>query len=153
MDVTKEESINNVLDSVNKKRRIDILINNAAVNPAVDLINPLTDSSRLENFSLCEWNRQLAVGLTGAFLTSKIFGSAMAHDGLGGNIINIASDLSVIAPDQRLYQDQSLNDSQQPVKPLTYSVIKTGLIGLTRYLATYWPESYSMQRSISRRYL
>ena len=67
MDVTKEESKTIVLNSVNKKRRIDILINNAAVNPAVDLINPLTDSSRLENFSLCEWNRQLAVGLTGAF--------------------------------------------------------------------------------------
>ena len=55
-----------------------------------------------------------------------------------GYILNIASDLSVISPDQRLYIDPKKKESRQDVKPITYSVIKTGLIGMTRYLSTYW---------------
>ena len=64
----------------------------------------------------------------------------MAEDGRGGVILNIASDLSVFAPQQNLYSDPNLPSDMQPVKPVTYSVIKTGLIGLTKYIATYWHE-------------
>ena len=119
---------------------IEILINNAAINPKYGDLTVESNKSRVENFDLSDWNNQINVGLTGAFIYSKIFGSAMAVR-KKGVIINIASDLSVIGPDQRLYRSSQLPSDNQPVKPVTYSVIKSGLIGLTRYLATYWHES------------
>lgn len=61
----------------------------------------------------------------------------MAHQG-SGVIINISSDLGIIAPDQRLYRKNDVNENEQTIKPVTYSVIKHGLIGLTKYLATYY---------------
>ena len=118
---------------------VDILVNNAAVDPKVDANGGLTEMSRFENFPLEQWNFQLAVGLTGAYLCSQVFGSCMAKKN-GGVILNIASDLSVFAPDQRIYCKELLSPNMQPVKPVTYSVIKTGLIGLTKYLATYWAD-------------
>ena len=121
-------------------RRVDILVNNAAIDPKVTGGGGLAETSRLEIFPLEQWDLQLSVGLTGAFLCSQVFGTAMAADGRGGVILNIASDLSVVSPDQRLYRRDGLPGDQQPVKPVTYSVIKTGLVGLTRYLATYWAD-------------
>lgn len=141
MDVTNEENIKEVSKDLNSKNiSVEILVNNAAVNPTPSSIKDNVTSSRLENFSINQWNAELNVGLTGAFLCSKIFGQQMASSGNGGVILNISSDLSVIAPNQKLYAQQDSLKHLQAVKPVTYSVIKTGLIGLTRYLATYWPD-------------
>ena len=141
MDVTRLDSISGVAEELAASgRRVDILINNAAIDPKVEGFQGITETSRLENFPLGQWDLQVAVGLTGAFLCSQVFGSAMAQDSKGGVILNIASDLSVFSPDQRLYRKDGLTDEMQPVKPVTYSVIKAGLIGLTRYLATYWAD-------------
>ena len=141
LDVTNEQNIQSTLDELSFNNvRIDILINNAAIDPKVSGDSSILESSRLENFELDQWNLQVNVGLTGAFLCTKHFGAAMARDGHGGVILNISSDLSVISPDQRLYRRDDLEDHLQPVKPVTYSVIKSGLIGLTRYVATYWAD-------------
>ena len=85
------------------------------------------------------WIDDIAVGLTGAFVCAQIFGEVMARQG-DGNILNISSDLGIIAPDQRIYRKEELSAEEQPVKPVTYSVIKHGLVGLTKYLATYYAE-------------
>lgn len=138
-DITDESQIVSVRDSLlNKYGKIDILINNATIDPKVKK-QEKNNLSRLENFSIDQWNLELSVGLTGAMLCSKVFGYEMSKNE-GGVILNISSDLGLIAPDQRIYKKEGLLKNEQPVKPVTYSVVKHGLIGLTKYLASYWPE-------------
>jgi len=140
LDITDEKAIeNNVEQLIEKFGKIDGLVNNAANNPKVEDSESI-NFSRLENFPLKTWDDDVAVGLTGAFLCAKHYGYQIAQNLQGGSIINISSDLGLIAPDQRLYVKEGLDDNLQNVKPVTYSIVKTGLIGLTRYLATYWAD-------------
>ena len=137
IDITNEEEVKRLRDELVKIEVFpNILINNAAIDAKV--IGNQMESSRLENFELSSWNFELSVGLTGAFIMSKIFGTQMVERNISGVIINIASDLSVIAPNQSLYEIDGLPKNEQPVKPITYSVIKSGLVGMTKYLSTYW---------------
>jgi NAD(P)-dependent dehydrogenase (short-subunit alcohol dehydrogenase family) len=147
-DITDEGAVEELLrDVVTHYGRIDILINNAANDPKVDASGD-PGWARLDRFARSQWDADLDVGLTGAFLCSKVIGSELARRG-GGVILNIASDLAVIAPDQRLYRVDGAPEERQPVKPVSYSVVKSGLVGLTRYLATYWAESGVRVNAIS----
>jgi len=92
---------------------------------------------RLESFPVEQWAHDIQLGLTTALECSRVFGAQMVSAG-GGSIVNIASDLAILAPDQRIYRSPDVTNDEAPVKPVSYSVVKAGLLGLTRYLATYW---------------
>lgn len=137
-DITDLGQLTKVRDDlVRKYGHIDILINNAANNPKIEKDSSNMGALRFYNFPLKIWNEDIQVGLTGAFLCAQVFGKQMEEQG-SGVILNISSDLGIIAPDQRIYRKDGLPEEKQTVKPVTYSVIKHGLIGLTKYLATYW---------------
>ena len=138
MDVTSQFQIEKIARILKEKYiKVDVLVNNAAINP---IESDLSLNSRLENFSSEQLKKEIDVGLIGTFLCSKIFGQTMAENNYG-SIINMASDLSVISPNQNLYNIEGIKAKNQKVKPVSYSIIKTGVIGLTRYLATYWASS------------
>lgn len=138
VDISKEEEVDNAYKELDRQGiAISILINNAAINPKYTSGINGTVFSRVENLTVDDWNYQVSVGLTGAFICSKYFGSKMAASN-SGIILNISSDLSIISPDQRIYKVSGIDENSQLVKPITYSVIKSGLVGMTKYLATYW---------------
>lgn len=139
-DITQREAVEQISqDLLHRYGHIDGLINNAANNPKVEGNADNMKNIRFENFPLAMWMDDIAVGLTGAMICAQVFGGCMARQGKGV-ILNISSDLGIIAPDQRIYRKEGVLEEEQNVKPVTYSVIKHGLLGLTKYLATYWME-------------
>ena len=101
-------------------------------------MNSIKESFALENFKLENWNNDISIGLTGAFICTKYYGHLISTSSKKGSIVNISSDLGLIAPDQRIYPKKN---NIKPVKPVSYSVSKFGIIGLTKYTSTYWCEN------------
>lgn len=140
LDVTDPHSVLSTRTLLEEKYgAVDVLINNAARNPKVEKGKGGAKLGRIEDTDLASWELDIRVGLTGAMLCSRYFGEAMAKR-KSGVILNIASDLALIAPDQRLYRKEETPESEQPKKPLAYSVVKSGLVGMTKYFATYWAD-------------
>ena len=128
--------------------RIDILINNAAKDPKVRKDGGLSPDTRFETMTEAFWLEGIQTILNGTFLCSQVACNKMLNHG-GGVILNVASDLGVIAPDQRIYRTPGIADSQQNVKPITYSAAKWGVVGMTKYLATYFADRNIRVNSIS----
>ncbi len=140
VDITDRSALERVRDIlIEKYGHIDVLINNAANNPKVEDASKNLGPIRFHNFPVDMWNQDLAVGLTGAMLCAQVFGEVMEKQ-KSGVVLNISSDYGLIAPDQRIYRKDGLADDEQMVKPVSYSVVKHGIIGLTKYLAVYWAD-------------
>ena len=138
-DITNNSQMKQVLtDIIKKYSRIDGLINNACINPSMN--NLEFGEGRFETYTYQAWLEETEVGLYGAICCSQVFGGYFANHG-GGVILNITSDLGIIAPNQDLYRIDGQPEDLQPKKPVTYSTIKWGLIGLTKYISTYWAKS------------
>ena len=132
VDICDQERVRDEWQEIRPSVDIKLgLVNNAAVNPKAE--GSRDGFTRLETFPISQWNREIEVGLTGALIMTQVIGDDMASRS-HGTIVNISSDHGLIAPDQNLFGGP---DSPR-VKPVSYSVVKHGIIGLTRYTATYW---------------
>ncbi|MBQ9438020.1 MAG: SDR family oxidoreductase [Lachnospiraceae bacterium] len=138
VDITDKDALLFFREQVlHRHGHIDVLINNAANNPKVEGGSKNLGATRFQDFPLELWNQDIAVGLTGAMLCAQVFGDAMEKAGKGV-ILNISSDYGLIAPDQRVYRREGVPEEEQIIKPVSYSVVKHAIIGLTKYLAIYW---------------
>jgi len=137
LDVANKKDIIKIVDQlVSQYGTIDVLINNAAIDPKFDAGVAENRSRTFEEYPLEMWQQSLNVNLTGAFLCCQVVGAVMVTQG-SGVIINIGSTYGLVAPNQSIYKQEG--ESQQTrFKPPDYPVTKAGVSQLTRYLAAYW---------------
>jgi NAD(P)-dependent dehydrogenase (short-subunit alcohol dehydrogenase family) len=136
VDITRKASVESLRDRVLKAfGRIDILVNNAAINDMFENPQAAAELSKFENYPLELWQKSLDVNLTGTFLCSQVIGAVMARAGRG-SIINIASTYGIVAPDQSLYRKP--DGTQTFYKSAAYPTTKGAIIAFTRFLAAYW---------------
>lgn len=136
VDITKPESVINLLNfAVSKYGKVDILVNNAAINDKFEDPAAAFEASKFENYPLDLWNQSMNVNVTGTFLCCQIIGKHMA-DNKKGSIINFASTYGIVAPDQSLYLDTE--GKQKFYKTPSYPATKGAIISFTRFLAAYW---------------
>lgn len=134
IDVTDKSSAKDTVgETIRQFGRLDILVNSAVLDPKFDPAHS-GHVNAFEDFPLEAWNQAIEVNLTGTFLCSQAAVLPMLEQGKGV-IINLSSIYGINGPDQRLYQHE---DRPQQYKPIFYSVTKTGILGMTRYLSTYY---------------
>ncbi len=135
-DVTKKESLEALLSAVLKKfDRLDVLVNNAAINDMFENPQAQAEQSKFENYPLPLWQRSLDVNVTGVFLCCQVLGQELAKR-RSGSIINIASTYGIVAPDQSIYRRP--DGEQSFYKSIAYPATKGAVISMTRFLAAYW---------------
>lgn len=138
-DITDPASLERLRDAVlGEHDRIDVLVNNAAINDKFESPQAAARESQMEHYPLELWQRSMSVNVTGTFLACQVLGSVMASRG-AGSIVNVASTYGMVAPDQKLYRKP---DGTQPFyKSPVYPTSKAAVLGFTRYLAAYWGPS------------
>ena len=132
VDITDRASIEKGLKEVTERLGSpSILVNNAAIDAPPNSTE--VDTGPFETYPESSWDRMMEVNLKGMMLCCQVIGGHMAQKG-GGSIINIASIYGILSPDQRIYEYKD----KPFFKPVSYCVSKSGVLNLTRYLATYW---------------
>ena len=139
-DITSEkEVIDSVSEFTNRFGILNCLVNNAAINPKIE--ETTTGNDRKNFYNDANWDNEINVGLRGGILCSKIIGEELIARKEKGSIVNISSHFGIIAPNQNIYKNLSFVNNVSDyewIKPISYSVIKHGVNGMTKYLAALW---------------
>lgn len=136
LDVTDEKSVSTAVSAAEKDfGTIDALVNSAAIDPKFDESQNTATYSQFTHYPKNLWEQSVAVNLTGLFLLTQRVCAVMEKKGKG-SIVNLGSMHGMVGPDQRVYRKEG--EAGQVFKPAVYSVCKAGVMGFTRYLATYY---------------
>jgi 2-deoxy-D-gluconate 3-dehydrogenase len=135
VDVTNKDSVEAMVDSaVNSYGGLDIIVNSAAMDPKFDDQHSGQHNNSFEDYPVDAFRSALDVNLTGMFLCAQAAVKPMLKR-KKGSIINICSTYGLVGPDQRLYDREG---QPKQYKPVFYTVSKAGVLGLTKYLSTYY---------------
>ena len=135
-DVSEPASVNSMVAEVVKQfGDIHVLHNNAA-SKSSDLE---AFFAPFEEYTLDQWREVAKINIDGMFLVAQAIGKKMVEQNKGGSIIQTASIYGLLGPDSRIYEGSSYMGHSINT-PAVYSVSKAAVIGLTKYLATYWAE-------------
>ncbi len=134
-DITDKTSLQRTLAEIVKNYGApSVLVNNAAIDSPPSA--PAEECGPYEEYPEASWDRVMDVNVKGVHLCCQVFGKQMA-EAKRGSIINIASIYGIVSPDQSIYEYRR-NRGETFYKPVAYSVSKSALLNLTRYLAVYW---------------
>jgi NAD(P)-dependent dehydrogenase (short-subunit alcohol dehydrogenase family) len=137
-DVTSKSSLRESLEKIQQHLGAPtVLVNNAAIDSPPSA--PVEECGPYEEYPESSWDRVMTVNIKGVHLCCQVFGDAMAQGGKG-SIININSIYGLVSPDQNIYSYRRAR-GEVFYKPVAYSVSKSALLNLTRYLAVYWAKS------------
>ncbi|MCX6055501.1 MAG: SDR family oxidoreductase [Chloroflexi bacterium] len=135
LDVTDPQSLQiEIGKMIGESNRMDILVNSAALDPKFDPSHPQLSNNAFEDYPLKSWREGLEVNLTGSFLATQAVSRQMVTQN-SGSVIFLCSTYGLCGPDQRIYEKPG---KPKTFKPVFYSVTKSGILGLTRYLAAYY---------------
>jgi NAD(P)-dependent dehydrogenase (short-subunit alcohol dehydrogenase family) len=138
VDVTDRSAIEDAAKRVGEDVGVpDVLINAAALDSPPDA--PAEEVGPIETYPEESFDRVMDVNVKGTFLCCQVVGAQMAKAGRG-SIVNISSVYGMLSPVQDVY-DFRRTEGETYFKPIAYSVSKSALYNLTRYLATYWARS------------
>ena len=135
-EITKVFAILSIKKKLNKQKVfVDTLVNNADINPSMKKVK--NSFGKIEEYPIKNLIEEIEAGILGTFICTKIFGSEMSKKKFGV-IVNMGSDLALIAPDHSIYHPNENHEKVKNFKPVGYSISKFGLLGLTKYVSTYW---------------
>ncbi len=141
-DITDSKQINNIFQELSEIKNLKILVNNASLVKQVGKDNLVDSYKTFLEMKPNDWEEFFSVDLTGTLLMSQKVIPYMQKNG-GGSIINISSTYGILSPDQRLYKhfNDNLSAKEKKMgvkieKPIGYSISKSGILNLTRFLAT-----------------
>ena len=134
-DITQKKEIHTAKKQIIKTfGKVDVLINNAALDSPPNA--PDSEVGRFEEYPEESFDKVMDVNVKGAYLCCQVFGEIMSRQ-KKGNIINVSSIYGLVSPRQDIYEFRR-KQNKTFYKPVAYSISKSAIYNLTRYLATYW---------------
>lgn len=134
--VTDKEALQAATDEISRDWGVPhVLVNNAGIDSKPT--GSPEQNGPFETYPQEFWNDVIDVNLTGVMLTTQVVGTKMA-DQRRGSIINVGSMYGIVSPNQALYAYREKKDGKPFYKAVAYAASKSGLVNLTRYVATYW---------------